>query len=119
MEDEEDYQHLPQIILSAIFFLAKVSHIKLDKEVTKDIIGYKVNGQLFFASTLQFVDSFDFSTKAQTVYIDFSNSKVWDESAVDAIDKVISKYKNNNVKVHLSGLSNECSNLINRISIHK
>lgn len=82
-------------------------------------INYKVNGPLFFASTLQFIDGFDFSPKVKKVNIDFSNSKVWDESAVDAIDKVISKYKNNYIEVSLHGLSNECSDLLNRISIHK
>ena len=54
-------------------------------------IKYKVKGQLFFVATTKFIDSFEYNEKVDTMEIDFTNARVWDESAVDAIDKVIAK----------------------------
>ncbi|HCW52923.1 MAG TPA: sodium-independent anion transporter [Clostridium sp.] len=118
LTDNLAYGVITGIMLSAVFFASKISDIKLNEKVNNDSIDYEVDGQLFFASTIQFVDSFDFSSDVKIVNIDFSNSRIWDESAVDAIDKIVSKYKNNNVKVNLIGLSNECIHLLNKISIH-
>lgn len=106
------------IILSALFFASKISEIKVKKikEDTKTI--YVVNGQLFFASTLKFIDSFDFTEKIQCVNIDLSKVKIWDESAVDAIDKVVLKFHKNEVKANLIGMSNKCLELVDRMAVH-
>jgi len=106
------------IILSALFFASKISEIKVKKikEDTKTI--YVANGQLFFASTLKFIDSFDFTEKIQFVNIDLSKIKIWDESAVDAIDKVVIKFHKNGVKANLIGMSNQCLELVDRMAVH-
>ena len=79
--------------------------------------GKVVKGQLFFASTTKFIYSFDYDEKVECINIDFLNGIVWDESAVDAIDKVVMKYNNNGVKVRLNGLSNKSLHLIKDMSI--
>ena len=106
------------IILSALFFASKISEIKVKKikEDTKTI--YVANGQLFFASTLKFIDSFDFTEKIKSVNIDLSRVKIWDESAVDAIDKVVIKFHKNGVKANLIGMSNQCLELVDRMAVH-
>ena len=50
--------------------------------------------------------------------IDFTNARVWDESAVDAIDKVIAKYNKNNIKVKLTGLNKESLNLVDKMATY-
>lgn len=82
------------IILSAIFFVAKISDIKVEK-VAGNESSYLVKGQLFFASTEKFVDSFNYGIDAKQVNIDLSGAKLWDESAVVAIDKMMTKFNKN------------------------
>jgi SulP family sulfate permease len=106
------------IILSSLFFASKISEIKVKKIKEHTKIIYVANGQLFFASTLKFLDSFDFTENIQCVNIDLSKVKIWDESAVDAIDKVILKFHKNGVKTNLIGMSNQCLELVNRMAVH-
>ncbi|MFC7687959.1 SulP family inorganic anion transporter [Ureibacillus sp. GCM10028918] len=73
------------VILSAIFFVVKISSLK----ITQDDNRYYVNGQLFFASTDSFIDFFKYNEfKSSTILIDFSNSRIWDDSGVGALVKV-------------------------------
>src|SRR5690625_6658671 len=84
------------VILSAIFFVAKISKIKVEQTVEDSNIVFEVNGQLFFASVEDFLAAFDFSVRNKTIIIDFSNGHVWDDSGVGAVDTVIMKYRENN-----------------------
>lgn len=106
------------IILSALFFAAKISEIKVEKIKEDTKTTYIANGQLFFVSTLKFIDSFDFTETIKCVNIDLSKVKIWDESAVDAIDKVVIKFHKNGVKTNLIGMSNQCLELVDRMAIH-
>ena len=47
-----------------------------------------------------------------------SKVKIWDESAVDAIDKVVIKFHKNGVKTNLIGMSNQCLELVDRMAVH-
>src|SRR5699024_610218 len=66
--------------LSAIFFGAKISKIKVEQTTEDSNIVFEVNGQLFFASVEDFLAAFDFSVKNETIIIDFSNGHIWDDS---------------------------------------
>jgi SulP family sulfate permease len=108
------------IILSAIFFVAKISRIHvtsvLDISSSKRI--YQVKGQLFFASVTEFVNSFDFDGEEQHVDINLSQAHVWDDSAVSAIDKVVMKLREKDVKVNLVGMNEPSSHLVKRVAVH-
>ncbi|NKF08693.1 SulP family inorganic anion transporter [Clostridium gasigenes] len=107
------------IILSSIFFASKISDIQVNLATNEsDIVTYEVKGQLFFASTLKFIHSFNYTEKIDLVNIDLSHVKVWDESAVDAIDKVVIKFHKNGVKTNLLGMRPECLALIDKIAIY-
>lgn len=106
------------VILSALFFVSKISKIKVTK---KEEIGrtiYEVEGQLFFASVEEFLESFDFSLKENNVIIDFENANVWDGSGVGAIDKTVIKFKENNNHVSISGLNHPSQKLVDRLAIY-
>ena len=113
------YGVIAGILVSMISFASKISEIKITKTEINNLVKYKIEGQLFFASTTKFINSFDYIEKEKIVALDFSNVKVWDESAVDAIDKVIMKYKNNNTNINIIGLSEDCKVLVNDISTIK
>jgi len=108
------------IILSAIFFAAKISKVKItalssgqsDKKI------YRVTGQLFFASVTDFLESFDYKEDVKEVDLDLTNAHLWDDSAVGAIDKIVLKYHQNGVKVNLIGVNTESNKLLEKISVH-
>lgn len=88
------------VILSALFFVAKVSRVK----VTYDAGEYQIKGPLFFASTTGFMEAFDGVTEKEII-INFENSQLWDESAVGSILKVQQKLEEKGVSVHITGLN--------------
>lgn len=112
---------LAGIILSAIFFAAKISKVKvtsLSSDGAHKKI-YRVSGQLFFASVTDFVDSFDFKENVKEIDLDLSGAHLWDDSAVGAIDKVVLKYQQNGVQVNLKGLNTESNKLIEKLAVHR
>lgn len=112
------YGVLEGTVLSAILFAAKMSEILIEKQEDGNSVKYTVKGELFFASALKFVNSFDYTQNIKSIDIDFSNMKIRDESAVDAIDRVVIKFHKNGIKTNLIGLSESCLTMIEKIAIH-
>ncbi|MBP1157399.1 SulP family sulfate permease [Paenibacillus sp. PvR052] len=106
------------VVLSAVIFAWKVAKIRMQKEAQPDGSKlYRISGQLFFGTMTHFIDQFDYSQDPDHIVIDFSNSHVWDHSAVTAISKVISKYKNLNKQVNIIGLNEESKVLIEKVGL--
>lgn len=106
------------VILSAIFFVAKISNIKVTEYITEEKIVFHVEGQLFFASVEDFIEGFDFQVENKIVMIDFSHAHIWDDSAVGAVDKVMIKYRENKNSVTLQGLDASSKKLIDKLAIY-
>ena len=81
-----------------------------------------VNGQLFFASTSEFVNQFDVAEDANAgikhVTIDFANTHLWDDSAIGAIDKVVFKYREVGIEPELLNLNKDSEKLLNTLAFH-
>ena len=106
------------VILSAIFFVAKISKIKVKETVEASRTVFEVNGQLFFASVEDFIGAFDFTVKNETIVIDFSNAHIWDDSGVGAVDQAIMKYRENNNQVEITGLNQSSEKIINQLKMY-
>ncbi len=106
------------VILSAIFFVAKISKIEVVKMIKGSEVYYEVKGQLFFASVESFVDSFDYYTEKENIVIDFSNTQVWDDSGVGAIDKVVLKLRGNHNHVIITGLNSSSQKLVEKLAVY-
>jgi SulP family sulfate permease len=108
------------IILSAIFFASKISKVKVttlaSEQSSKKI--YRVTGQLFFASVTDFLESFNYNETVKEVTLDLTQAHLWDDSAVNAIDKVVIKYHQNGIKVNLVGLNKESNTLVEKLAVH-
>ena len=104
------------VVLSALNFAWKSSQqIMAEKSTT--MLGwkvYKLRGPLFFGSTLTFQDIFTVSADPDDVVIDFMHSRVWDHSALEAIDSVAEKYTAAGKKLHLQHLSPDCATLLEK-----
>jgi len=107
------------VILSAIFFVAKISTMKVTKREENNQISFRVEGQLFFASVDGFVDAFDFTIENKEVVIDFATAHVWDDSAVGAIDKVVMKFGENHNQVSIKNLNASSKKLVDKLAVFK
>lgn len=106
------------VILSAIFFVAKISKLKVKNKNKNNKIIYEVEGQLFFASTEDFLKSFDFNVENKDITIDFSNSHIWDDSAVGAVDKAVIKFKEKKNKVTLIGFNTSSREIFQKLAVN-
>ena len=106
------------VILSAIFFVVKISKIKVEKKLTDAGILYSVKGQLFFASVEDFLAGIDLTEQNKDIRIDFTNSHVWDDSAVGAIDKAVLKLRENGNDVTIQGLNASSRRIIDRQAVY-
>ncbi len=106
------------VVLSAVAFARHISEvIKVTSVVDPDNVErlYAVSGELFFASTNDLVRSFDYhNVKVKRVEIDLSEARVWDTSAVAALDQVVAKFAELGIDAHLVGLNRHAWDLHNR-----
>ncbi|TFD97734.1 SulP family inorganic anion transporter [Jeotgalibacillus salarius] len=112
---------LAGVLLSAIFFAAKISKLHIEEEIDEaaSTITYRVDGQIFFASVTDFVSEIDYDTKGMnTVIFDFTKAHLWDDSAINAVDKVAIKIQQNGAKVKLTGLNKESNELVDQLSVY-
>ncbi len=73
---------------------------------------YEIYGPLFFGSVSVFNDKFDVQNDPEEVYIDFSESRVVDMSAIEALNQITERYQKAGKRVHLQHLSADCQKLI-------
>jgi len=75
---------------------------------------YEIKGPLFFGSTASFQEIFDLQHDPDTVIIDFSSSRVVDQSALEAIEEIAQKYSDAGKRVFLRHLSRNCHKLLSK-----
>ena len=75
---------------------------------------YQFEGPLFFGSVDGFMEAFDVATDPSLVIVDFMNSRVADQSALQAIEAIAGKYKANGKSLQLRHLSRDCHKLLNK-----
>lgn len=104
------------IVVSALVFAWEKGK-RISKETVLDKDGFnhhQVNGPLFFASVKSFENIFDPKNDTDEVFIDFSQSRVADHSAIEAINSLAARYRKYGKTLHLTGLNEECEKLIHR-----
>ncbi|MEM7525951.1 MAG: SulP family inorganic anion transporter [Pseudomonadota bacterium] len=75
---------------------------------------YRIQGPLFFGSAAGFAEIFDIKGDPSVVIVDFIDSRVVDQSALQAIEDIASKYQAVGKAVQLRHLSKECHRLLHR-----
>jgi SulP family sulfate permease len=107
------------VLLSGVFFTFKVArllHIRAERDEAGRRLSYRVAGQVFFASADVFVEAFDMrEADGMSVVIDLSQAHFWDITAVAALDKVVQRFKANGIPVAVTGLNEASSTLIDRL----
>jgi sulfate permease, SulP family len=104
------------ILLSAIFFVSKISKVRVESSLKGNKRIYLLNGELFFASVTELVKMFNYKEEVKRVEINLSRSHIWDDSAVAAVDKIVSKFEANGVQVDVTGLNEDSTELVGKLA---
>ncbi len=75
---------------------------------------YRVEGPLFFGSAAGFLELFDAGNDPDLVIVDFMNSRVADQSALQAIEALAARYRARGTRLELRHLSRDCHTLLAR-----
>jgi SulP family sulfate permease len=75
---------------------------------------YEIQGPLFFGSSDGFIELFEVATDPDNVIVDFTDSRVADQSALQAIEAVAAKYEAAGKRIQLRHLSRDCHQLLTK-----
>lgn len=102
------------VIISALVFAwDNAKRIRARKRIDEEgVKHYEIYGPLFFASIAAFNEKFDVLNDPDEIIIDFSESRVVDMSAIEALNKITERYHKMGKKVHLKHLSPDCRKLL-------
>lgn len=109
------------VLLSGIFFAWKISQIfRVRTTISPDgrHRTYLVEGQLFFASTEDFMKAFDFKEAPEKVTIDVTRAHIWDISSVSALDMAVLKFRREGAEVDILGMNEASETIVDRLAIH-
>lgn len=107
---------LAGVIVSALVFAwENALRIRARKSIDEHgIKHYEIYGPLFFGSTTLFNSKFDVQNDPEEVIIDFKESRIMDQSAIEAINKLAERYQKEGKTIHLRHLSIDCIKLIRK-----
>jgi len=109
------------VLLASLFFANKIAHFMyIESALSEDneTRTYTVRGQVFFNSASKFTSYFDFKEVVENVIIDLTHAHFWDLSAVEALDKVVIKFRREGADVQLIGLNAASATIIDRFGLH-
>jgi SulP family sulfate permease len=109
------------VALSTIFFsrkIADLAHVTSELNSDVSVRTYHVTGQIFFVSAESFLNSFKYKEDVDQVVLDLTHAHLWDQSSVDAVDKVVFRFRKQKVDVLLQGLNEASATLIEQLGIH-
>ena len=109
------------VLLSGIFFAGKIAQLfRMTSTLSADgrERTYVVEGQLFYGSSEDFADAFDFREALDRVIIDVSQAHIWDISSVQALDMAILKFRREGSEVEVVGMNEATETLVDKLAIH-
>ncbi len=109
------------VLLSALFFAHKVSRfVAVESALSPkgEERTYTVRGQLFFVTAGRFGDAFDFREVVEKVRIDVGPAHFWDLSAINALDRVVLKFRREGTAVEITGMNAASQTLVTRLAKH-
>ncbi len=104
------------VALSALVFAWNkskhlIADVKFNEQGSKI---YQLHGVLFFGSVTRFRDLFTPQTDPPDVVIDFYFSRVYDQSALEAINALAERYEKLGKRLHLRHLSDDCRRMLDK-----
>lgn len=109
------------VLVAMVAFARRVAHFatverSLDEEAAVPSANYRVEGELFFASSNDLTTQFDYTGDPDRVVIDMSNSHIWDASTVAALDAITTKYEHHGKRVVITGMNEASTKMHERLA---
>ncbi|MBT2450512.1 SulP family inorganic anion transporter [Streptomyces sp. ISL-43] len=106
-------------VTAMVIFARRVAHLAnvtavLDPDGGQVV--YCVTGELFFASSNDLVEQFDYAGDPDKVVIDLSAAHIWDASSVAALDAIEHRYAGRGKSVEITGLNGPSARLHGTLS---
>ena len=106
------------VIVSALAYAwsnaTRIHAIKRESRTEAGAQVYEIQGPLFFGSADGFTEIFDVASDPDVVIVDFANSRVADQSALQAIEALAQKYIDAGKQIQLRHLSRDCHQLLSK-----
>lgn len=115
------YGVLVGVLLSAVAFANKIEQfLRIDSSYDEktNTRYYEVHGQVFFASTTQFLNAFDTKEALDAMHIDVTHAHFWDVTAVDTLDKLVIRLQREGINVKVTGMNQASRTIIDKFSVH-
>jgi SulP family sulfate permease len=107
------------VILAMMLFARRIAHvIHAERHLSDDgqQVNYIVRGPLFFGSSNDLFEHFNYGHDPKSVTIDLTHAQIWDASSVAALDAIEYRYQRHGAKVTFIGLDNRSSDFRERLS---
>lgn len=105
------------VLAAMVLFARRVAHFTtVTRTVDGEMVRYRVDGELFFASSNDLTTQFEYAADPPHVVIDLSRTHVWDASTVAALDAIVTKYENRGTTVELHGMTDAAGAFHRRLS---
>ncbi|WP_151994571.1 SulP family inorganic anion transporter [Buttiauxella massiliensis] len=107
------------VVFAMILFARRIAHVvRAERTLSEDgqSVRYTVTGPLFFASSNDLVEHFQYADDPQNVIIDLSQAQIWDVSTVAVLDAIETRYQRYESKVQIVGLDLRSSDFHERLS---
>ncbi len=102
------------VVQALIFAWHHATHMMADIHFEDNKKVYQLHGPLFFASVSSFRELVDPVNDPPFVVIDFYFSRVYDQSAMEAISKLAQRYRQEGKSLQLRNLNADCRRMIER-----
>ena len=103
------------VVSSLVFAWENAKRIRARKRTDEHgVKHYEIYGPLFFGSIELFTSKFDVQDDPDEVIIDFKESRIVDQSAIECVNKLTERYLKNGKNIHLRHLSSDCVKLIKK-----
>ena len=104
------------VVVSALCFATKISNVVVTYEEEDDTIHYYITGQIFFVSIDSLMNQLDLELRHKTIYLNFKDAHLWDDSAVNAIDTLIDNYYKKDNTIYVQYLNKDSRKIVNELS---
>ena len=102
-------------VSSLVFAWENAKRIRARKHIDDHgVKHYEIYGPLFFGSIELFNSKFEVQNDPDEVVIDFKDSRIVDQSAIECVNKLTGRYLKKGKNIHLRHLSSDCVKLIEK-----
>ena len=109
------------VLVAMVLFARRVAHFVTVERTVSEVDGvglatYRVDGELFFASSNELYTRFEYALDPERVVIDMHASHLWDASTIASLDAITEKYRHHGKEVRIVGLNDASLQMRERLA---